>query len=63
MGNGLTPGGLYAVARLLSAESLASKKARLFAATLTDAALAEQMERLAGRHAQRFAALLALLAE
>ena len=55
MGNGLTAGGLYAVARLLSAEGLASKKARLFAATLTDAALAEQME--------RFAALLALLAE
>ena len=55
MGNSLTAGGLYAVARLLSAESLASKKARLFAAT--------QMERLAGRHAQRFAALLALLAE
>ena len=63
MENGLTAGGLYAVARLLSAESLASKKARLFAATLTDAALSAQMQRLAQRHAQRFASLLALLEE
>lgn len=63
MENGLTAGGLYAVARLLSAESLAGKKARLFAATLTDADLAAQMNRLARRHAQRFAALLALLGE
>ena len=63
MENGLTAGGLYAIARLLAAESLASKKARLYASTLTDAVLAARMEGLADRHAQRFAALLALLGD
>ena len=63
MENILTAGGLYAVARLLAAESLAGKKAHLYASTLTDAALAARMEELSQRHAQRFSSLLALLEE
>ena len=40
---------------------MACKKAKLYANTLTDASLAQEMENYAQMHAQRFAALYSLL--
>lgn len=57
----LTEKELAVLASLLSAESLAAKKARLYSKTLTDVSLASRMQALARRHASRFLQLLALL--
>ncbi len=58
---GLTDRELEAISRLIAGEELACKKARIYARTLTDAALAQQMDKAAEAHAQRFCDLCALL--
>lgn len=57
----LTAKDLEAVSGILMAESMACKKARMYSKTLTDAALAECMGKIADSHEQRFNALLSLL--
>lgn len=59
----LTPRAEAALLRLLAAESLACKKARAYANTLTDGAVADGMRALAEGHAARFAVLLEGLEE
>lgn len=50
-----------ALGQLLSGEELACKKARIYANTLTDVALAGEMARIGEGHYERFCALLALI--
>ena len=50
-----------ALKRLVCAEDLAEKKARIFSRLLTDVALAKQTESLAIRHEKRKGVLLGLL--
>ncbi len=47
-----------ALGRILSCEEMACKKARVYANTLTEPALASAMKRLADGHAARFSSLL-----
>lgn len=49
------------ISDLLTMEEWACKKARLYARTLTDMALAEEFNQIANRHEKRFYALLELL--
>lgn len=49
------------LSQVLTGEEMACKKAKMYANTLTDAALAAQMERVAAAHAERFRALYAVL--
>ena len=57
----LTAKDLDVLSHVLTAEEMACKKARIYASTLTDAALAQEMERIACAHAERFSALCKLL--
>ena len=57
----LTAKDLDVLVHVLTGEEMACKKARMYANTLTDAALAEEMEKIACRHAERFNALYSLL--
>ena len=57
----LTAKDLDVLAHVLTAEEMACKKARIYANTLTDASLAQEMERVAYAHAERFSALYTLL--
>lgn len=57
----LTAKDLDVLSHVLTAEEMACKKARIYANTLTDAALAQEMEQIASAHANRFTALYALL--
>ncbi|HIY99142.1 MAG TPA: hypothetical protein H9676_00395 [Firmicutes bacterium] len=57
----LTAKDLDVLSHLLTGEEMACKKAKLYANTLTDQALAQEMENVSRAHAQRFAALYALL--
>lgn len=57
----LTAKDLDVLSHLLTGEEMACKKAKLYANTLTDQALAQEMENVSHAHAQRFAALYALL--
>ena len=57
----LTATDLDVLSHLLTGEEMACKKAKLYANTLTDQALAQEMENVSRAHAQRFAALYALL--
>ena len=57
----LTAKDLDVLTHVLTAEEMACKKARIYANTLTDAALAQEMERVAAQHAQRFSALYTVL--
>ena len=57
----LTAKDLDVLSHLLTGEEMACKKAKLYANTLTDQALAQEMENVSRAHAQRFAALFALL--
>ena len=57
----LTAKDLDVLTQILTGEEMACKKARMYANTLTDTALAEQMERIACAHAERFSALFTLL--
>lgn len=49
------------LSHLLTGEEIACKKARIYANTLTDAALAQEMACIAEEHAKRFGALYAML--
>ena len=57
----LTAKDLDVLSQVLTGEEMACKKARIYANTLTDAALAEEMERIATCHAERFSALFTML--
>ena len=57
----LTAKDLDVLTHLLTGEEMACKKAKIYANTLTDQALAQEMENVSRVHAQRFAALYALL--
>lgn len=57
----LTAKDLDVLSHVLTAEEMACKKARIYANTLTDAALAQEMGRIACDHAERFSALYAVL--
>ena len=57
----LTAKDLDVLSQVLTAEEMACKKARVYANTLTDAALAQEMERIACAHAERFTALFSIL--
>ena len=57
----LTAKDIDVLSHVLTGEEMACKKARVYAHTLTDAALAEEMDRIANSHEQRFAALYHLL--
>lgn len=59
--NNLTAKDLDVLSQILTGEEIACKKARVYARTLTDAALAEEMDRIADAHAQRFSALFSML--
>ena len=57
----LTAKDIDVLSQILTGEEIACKKARVYAHTLTYAALAQEMERIADAHAQRFTALYTLL--
>lgn len=57
----LTAKDIDVLSQVLTGEEIACKKARVYANTLTDAALAAEMERIALAHEQRFAALCNVL--
>ena len=57
----LTAKDLDVLSQVLTAEEMACKKARIYSNTLTDAALAQEMERIASAHAERFSALYSIL--
>ena len=57
----LTAKDVEVLTHLLTGEEMACKKAKIYANTLTDQALAQDMENVSRAHAQRFAALYALL--
>ncbi len=57
----LTAKDLDVLSQVLTGEEMACKKARMYANTLTDAALAQEMERIATAHAERFSALFTML--
>lgn len=57
----LTAKDLDVLSQILTGEEMACKKARIYARTLTDAALAAEMERIASQHAERFSALYSML--
>ena len=52
---------LDVLSQILTGEEMACKKARIYANTLTDAALAQEMEKIAHAHAERFSALYTML--
>ena len=57
----LTAKDLDVLVQLLTGEEMACKKARMYANTLTDVALAQEMEQIAMQHEQRFTALYAMI--
>lgn len=57
----LTAKDLDVLVQILTGEEMACKKARVFANTLTDAALAQEMEQIAMQHEQRFNTLFTIL--
>ncbi len=57
----LTAKDLDVLVQVLTGEEMACKKARLYSNTLTDAALAQEMEKIAMQHEERFNALCTLL--
>ena len=59
--NNLTAKDLDVLSQILTGEEIACKKARVYARTLTDVALASEMERIAAAHAERFSALYSLI--
>ena len=59
--NNLTAKDLDVLCHILTGEEMACKKARIYANTLTDATLAEEMERIANMHAARFSALFQMI--
>ncbi len=59
--NQLTTKDLEVISHLMIGEQMACKKARIYANTLTDVALAKQMDEIAAMHEQRFTGLLTIL--
>ncbi len=59
----LTTKDLAVISGVIDGEALACKKARMYANTLTDTALAAEMQTIAKAHEERFTALLAILGE
>ena len=57
----LTAKDLDVLSQILTGEEMACKKARIYANTLTDTALAQEMDAISKAHAQRFSALFTLL--
>ena len=57
----LTGKDVEVLTHLLTGEEMACKKARIYANTLMDTALAEEMENISRMHAERFSALYAML--
>ncbi|MBO5045789.1 MAG: hypothetical protein J6C93_02860 [Clostridia bacterium] len=57
----LTAKDLDVLTHVLTGEEIACKKARVYANTLTDPALAQEMDRISSAHAERFSALLRFL--
>ena len=57
----LTAKDVDVLCHVLTGEEMACKKARIYANTLTDVALAQEMERIASAHEARFNALYTLL--
>ena len=57
----LTAKDLDVLIHVLTGEEIACKKARIYANTLTDPALAGEMEHIASQHAERFNALYSML--
>ncbi len=57
----LTAKDLDVLTQILTGEEMACKKAKIYANTLTDTALAQTMGEIASAHAQRFSALYAIL--
>lgn len=57
----LTAKDVDVLSHILTGEEMACKKAKIYANTLTDAALAEEMGRIAAAHAERFSALYSIL--
>ncbi len=57
----LTAKDLEVLSGLMMGEGMACKKARMYSKTLTDAALAECLGKIADCHEERFAALFAVL--
>ncbi|MBR7186248.1 MAG: hypothetical protein IKD43_02005 [Clostridia bacterium] len=57
----LTAKDLDVLIHILTGEEMACKKARMYSNTLTDAALAGEMEQIAMQHEQRFNALYAMI--
>ena len=57
----LTAKDLDVLVHVLTGEEMACKKARMYSNTLTDAALAQEMEEIAHQHEQRFNALYTIL--
>lgn len=57
----LTAKDLDVLCHILTGEEMACKKARIYANTLTDVALAEEMEHIAAAHAARFQTLYTLI--
>ena len=61
MANMLTTKEATLIADLLTYEEIACKKARLYARTLTDMSLAEELNKIANSHEKRFNELFNLL--
>lgn len=59
--NNLTAKDLDVLCHILTGEEMACKKARIYANTLTDVALAQEMERIANAHAERFSTLFQMM--
>ncbi len=57
----LTAKDLDVLSQILTGEEMACKKAKIYANTLTDAALAQEMGEIAAAHAARFSALFSIL--
>ena len=57
----LTAKDLDVLVQVLTGEEMACKKARMYSNTLTDAALAQEMQEIAMQHEQRFNALYEML--
>ena len=57
----LTAKDLDVLCHILTGEEMACKKARVYANTLTDADLEEEMKRIASAHEERFTALYSMI--
>lgn len=57
----LTVKDLDVLVQVLTGEEMACKKARMYANTLTDVALAQEMEQIASQHEQRFNTLYSMI--